>query len=466
MRKKIIIWTGSVLMLAFIIWIAIPKNKVIDQVFTSPVRGDFLVSVVVTGELEAKSAEEINGPTGLRTIGLWSEIKILDMVAEGTLVDSGDFVASLDKTEISSKIKDLESEIEKLQTQLTKTRLDTTLDLRNARDELVNLRYSYEEQQINLDQSKYEAPATQRQAQIELEKRERTYKQTVNNYKLKTKQAEASMQDVEVSLTQSNRKRNQMIEILAMYTVYAPKSGMIIYKRSWRGRKLGIGSTISPWNNVVARLPNLQEMVSKTYVSEIDVRKLNLGQDVEIGVDAFPEKKFTGMVSEIANIGEQLNNSDAKVFEVVVLVNEFDSILRPSMTTKNTIITSSIPDKLFVPLECVHTEDSLTFAYLQKGNRVFKQEIMTGESNDNEIIVHFGLDEKDKLLMNIPEDHENLKILSLEVSEEELKVLEEEKAKRMEESRKKADEVAKKMNEKGKRNKAIPSNGSTIFIMQ
>ncbi|MBT5529390.1 MAG: RND transporter, partial [Cytophagia bacterium] len=111
MRKKIIIWTGSVLLLTFIIWIAIPKNKVIDQVFTSPVRGDFLVSVVVTGELEAKSAEEINGPTGLRTIGLWGEIKILDMVPEGTLVDSGDFVASLDKTEISSKIKDLESEI-------------------------------------------------------------------------------------------------------------------------------------------------------------------------------------------------------------------------------------------------------------------------------------------------------------------------------------------------------------------
>lgn len=465
MNKKILIWSISVLALALIIWIAIPKKKSGDQVVAFPKKGGFIVSVVVTGELEAKSSEEIFGPSGLRTIGLWGEIKVLDMVPEGTVVDSGDFVASLDKTEISSKIKDLESEIEKLETALTKTRLDTTLNLRNSRDELVNLKYSYEEQQINLDQSKYEAPATQRQAQIELEKRKRAYTQAVNNYKLKTKQAEASMQDVQVSLTQSNRKRDQMIDILSMYTVYAPKSGMIIYKRSWRGTKLGIGSSISPWDNVVARLPNLQEMVSKTYVSEIDVRKISLGQEVEIGVDAFPEKKFTGIVTEVANIGEQLNNSDAKVFEVIVLVNEFDSILRPSMTTKNVIITATLPDALFIPLECVHTEDSLTFVYLQKGNRLVKQEVMTGQSNDNEIVIYFGLDEKDKMLMNIPDKSEDLKIIRLDVSPEEIKKVEEENAKRLEESRKKADEVAKKLDTKNKPNKSMPAGGSRVFII-
>src|SRR5690606_2594225 len=101
-------------------------------------------------------------------------------------------------------------------------------------------------------------------------------------------------------------------------------------------------STMSSWDNVVATLPNLNEMISKTYVNEIDISKVKTGQKVQIGVDAFPDRKYTGEVTEVANIGEQMRNSNAKVFEVRIRVNEFDSILRPAMTTKNTIITSVI----------------------------------------------------------------------------------------------------------------------------
>ena len=55
---------------------------------------------------------------------------------------------------------------------------------------------------------------------------------------------------------------------------------------------------------MVATLPNLSKMISKTYINEIDISKVKIGQRVEIGVDAFPEKKFTGEVTEVANIGE------------------------------------------------------------------------------------------------------------------------------------------------------------------
>ncbi len=69
---------------------------------------------------------------------------------------------------------------------------------------------------------------------------------------------------------------------------------MVIYRRGWDGQKQGVGTEISVWDPIVAELPNLKEMKSKTYVNEIDISKVKVKQEVRIGVDAFPDKKFTG----------------------------------------------------------------------------------------------------------------------------------------------------------------------------
>jgi len=124
-------------------------------------------------------------------------------------------------------------------------------------------------------------------------------------------------------------------------------------------------------------------------------------------VDAFPEKEYIGKVFEVANIGEQLPNTDAKVFEVVIKVNGTDPILRPSMTTSNQIVTATFNDVIFLPLEAIHVEDSIPFVYKKNGT---KQVIILGESNENEIIVEQGLKESDRLLLTVPENPEKFKL--------------------------------------------------------
>jgi multidrug efflux pump subunit AcrA (membrane-fusion protein) len=211
------------------------------------------------------------------------------------------------------------------------------------------------------------------------------------------------MQEVEVSLTQEKRNLDQLIAVRDEFIVRAPKSGMVIYKRNWDGSKQGVGSTLNAWDNVVATLPDLSKMISKTYVNEIDISKIKLGQNVRIGIDAFPEKEYTGIVTEVANIGEQLRNSNAKVFEVKIEVNEFDSILRPAMTTKNTIITSVINDVMFIPIEAVQANDSISFVFTGKS----RQQIIPGKSNENEIIVMAGLDAGQEVHLLTPGDPES-----------------------------------------------------------
>ncbi|HNX85484.1 MAG TPA: efflux RND transporter periplasmic adaptor subunit [Bacteroidales bacterium] len=411
-RKKYLYVIAGIALLAVIAYFVFSGNRKNQQIIATVKKGSFPIEVTTTGELIAKSSEKIYGPQALRQIQIW-QVKIQDIIPDGTVVDSGQYVASLDRTEISNKIKDEETNLEKLESQMTKTRLDTSLELRSARDELINLKYSLEEKKITLDQSKYEPPATIRQVQIDLEKSERAYEQAEKNYKLRYQKAVANMQEVSASYNQAKRKLEQMTSVLQEFNVKAPKAGMVIYRRNWDGNKIGIGSTVNAWDNIVAELPDLSEMISKTYVNEIDISKVKAGQAVRIGIDAFPEKKFTGKVTEVANIGEQLQNTNAKVYEVRILVHEFDSILRPAMTTKNTILTNVIDSVLFIPIEAIFNADSVTFVYKKKGSSVTRQQVILGPSNDNEIIVREGVEEADEVLLVPPEKAEKLTLQKL-----------------------------------------------------
>ena len=406
-KRYLFIFAGIIL-LAVVLYFIFAKPEKTGEISVPVNFGSFPIEVTTTGELIAKSSEKIYGPQGLRQIQIW-QVKLQDIIHDGSVVDSGQYVASLDRKEISNRIKDEETNLEKFESQLIKTKLDTSLELRNARDELINLKYNLEEKKIAMDQSKYEPPATIRQVQIDLEKGERAFDQADKNYKLRLEKAVANMQEVTASYNQAQRKLTQMNEVLKAFTITAPKSGMVIYRRNWDGNKMGVGATISAWDNIVAELPDLSEMISKTYVNEIDISKIKLGQSVQIGIDAFPEKKFTGKVIEVANIGEQLQGTNAKVFEVKILVHEFDSILRPAMTTKNTILTATVDSVHFIPLESVFNNDTLTFVYKKNGSQTIRQQIMVGLANDNEIIVKEGLTGGDEILLNAPENNAKLK---------------------------------------------------------
>src|SRR5664279_4889056 len=131
-------------------------------------------------------------------------------------------------------------------------------------------------------------------------------------------------------------------------------------------------------------------MISKVYINEIDISKVKPGQKVNINVDAFPQKAYNGSVLSIANIGEQLPNSDSKMFEVQIRIDGSDPALRPTMTTGNKIIIKTYNDAVYIPTECVQTgSDSIPFVYMKNKT---KEVVVLGESNEKNVIVEKGLE--------------------------------------------------------------------------
>ena len=115
----------------------------------------------------------------------------------------------------------------------------------------------------------------------------------------------------------------------------------------------------------------------------------------------------------VANVGEQRPNADAKVFEVKILLAQADTTLRPGMTTSNAIETNAVKNALFIPLEAVGVEGNTPFVYKRDGAGIAKQQVETGLSNENEIIVAKGLDQDDRVLLTPPTDRDKLEMKTL-----------------------------------------------------
>jgi HlyD family secretion protein len=413
MRNKKLIIIPVLIVIIGALWLILRTESVGPENIKVPVtRGNFRISVFTSGELETQNSENIQGPSGLRTVGLWN-VQISELIPEGTNVKAGDWVATLDRAEISNRLQDRETERERLQSTFIQTRLDTTMELRNARNELLNLEFALEEARIAYEQSSYEPPAAIRQAEINMDKALRAFNQASHNYELRLEQAKARMREVTANLNQVQRRLDQLLEVLNEFVIYAPKDGMVIYRRQWDGSKVTVGSQVSPWDNIVATLPDFSVMMSRTFVNEVDISKVSVNQKAEVVVDAFPDRRFTGVVTEVANIGEQRPNQDARVFEVKIRINESDTIMRPAMTTKNTIITHTEEDVLFVPLEAIHVFDTLTYVFKDQQNRIVRQQVRTGLRNDNQIIIHEGLNEGEMVYLNIPGDPEEFRLIEL-----------------------------------------------------
>ena len=414
MMKKYIWWIVAAIVVFAGVYFGFlrKKSKSGTQLIVNVVQGDFEVLVTVTGELQAKNFENISGPDMRSGVFRITELRIQDMVAEGTIVDSGDFVAELDRSSARNAMLDIVDQIDVAMNRVETMALDTTVQLKGLRDQLLNMTLSVEEAKIRVEQSIFEPPATQRQAQIDADKAERALEQAQAQYGLREQVMRVNMMDATIRLERLERQYHTMQEILSGFTIRAPRNGMVIYRRDRSGQKRRAGSTFGAFDNVVATLPDLSVMISRTYVNEIDISKVRVGQEVRIGVDAFPDKRYTGEVVMVADIGEQLANTDAKVFEVIIEVNESDPIMRPSMTTSNAIEISTMTGVTFVSIDAIYSEDSIPYVYTTSNTR---QVVVLGEANENEIIVEHGLSPGDRVYVSTPENSANWKMVGEEL---------------------------------------------------
>ncbi len=415
--KLLIIIAISVLVLGGVFWMINKKGgDSSSNIEIAVLKGEFESLVYATGQLQASQSVSINVPNELssRQLRIY-EIKVSSIVDEGTVVDSGEYVASLDHSAIAELLVKAKEDLQKALDALDDAKLDTSMNLSNLRDDLLNAKVTVETKQLVAEQSVYESPAVKRQAVLDLERAERDMEQQHRNYELKKKQDEYKVMRAREDLRREQEKVDDINKLFGALEIKAPQAGMVIYSLDRFGKKIKAGSTVSRWAPQITELPDLSSMISKTYINEIDVSKIKKGQFVEVGIDAFPEKKFQGVVTSVANIGQTIPGGDSKVFEVVVKIHGSDPDLRPAMTTMNVIKTATLTDVLYIPQDAIFSNDSTSYVYRIHKREKSRQIIEKGEENENYVVVKQGLEMGDRVLLTTPGDYNSWPLVGEEI---------------------------------------------------
>ncbi|MGD0340102.1 MAG: efflux RND transporter periplasmic adaptor subunit [Bacteroidales bacterium] len=428
--KRTLIITGivaTVIIIGLFVFNKLVSKKEKVSTYVEVNKGLFEVTVANSGSLIAEKSLDVKGPEiastsnqgpeGGRGFGGMgrggnmraADFKILDIVSEGTIVKKGDYIAQLDKTTYDNTLKDELTNLDNYKANLEMKMLDTAVTLSSLRDDIKNQKFVVEEAQITLEQSKYEPPATIREAEISLDQAKRNLEQLVKGYGLQKAEAIADLKQTKRLYSNEVTLVKNLQDFLSKFTITAPAPGIVIYKTDFGGTKRKAGSSINAFDRIVATLPDLTSMISKLYVSEIEVNKVRVGQKVTVTIDAIPGKTLTGKVFTVANIGEVLPNSDAKMFEVQVRIDGTDNQLRPEMTTWNKILIKSINDAVYIPTECVQTgADSIPYVFRKNHTR---QIVVLGDMNEKDIIVKAGLEPGTKIYLVPPAEPTKFKLV-------------------------------------------------------
>ena len=232
--KRILVISGVVAaIIALVVFNKMTSKKGNVNSYAEVKKGLFEITVTNSGELIAEKSIDIKGPEigmgmdqggsrgGGRGFDMHAiDLKIQDIVPEGTIVKEGDYIAQLDRSSYSNTLKDEIENLKTMQNNVDMKILDTAVVLTNQRDDIKNQRYVVEEAEIALQQSKFEPPATIRQAGIALDKAKRTLDQKVKSYSLYVAQSLADLNHQKLHLSRETRLVNDLQEFLSKFTIY------------------------------------------------------------------------------------------------------------------------------------------------------------------------------------------------------------------------------------------------------
>lgn len=161
------------------------------------------------------------------------------------------------------------------------------------------------------------------------------------------------------------------------------------------------GDQASP-GRVAFRLDDLSRLLVDVQVSEIDINRIQIGQDVLLTFDAILATEYRGKVVEVAKTGVAVQG--VVNFAVTVELTNPDELVKPGMTAAVNIIVSELEDVLLIPNRAVRFLNGERVVYTLKNGQLTSVPIVLGASSDvNSELLQGDLQVGDVVVLNPPQ---------------------------------------------------------------
>jgi HlyD family secretion protein len=166
--------------------------------------------------------------------------------------------------------------------------------------------------------------------------------------------AEASLENALAQIRRTEGSLNQARDQLAKTLIYSPIDGSVSALSTEVGER--VAGTGSYGGAEVMRVADLANMEVRVNINENDIVNVKVGDRARVSIDAFPDRKFDGLVKEIgsaARITGQNTQDEVTNFLVKIRILEKDLPLRPGMSANADVETMTMPDVVAVPIQSV-----------------------------------------------------------------------------------------------------------------
>jgi HlyD family secretion protein len=219
---------------------------------------------------------------------------------------------------------------------------------------------------VRIKPDAYQAQLESAQANLEmadagLKKAEADYKRATDLFAKKLiadsdmDLAKANYLSAKGAYDQANASLKQARDTYSKTTIYAPMSGVISQLISELGERVS-GSTFTQGTEIMT-IADLSTMEARVDVGENDVVMVAKGDTARIDVDSYPDRKFVGVVTQIANTAKSTGTGtqdQVTNFEVRIRINTPPGVqFRPGMSVTADIETETHTNVLAVPIQSV-----------------------------------------------------------------------------------------------------------------
>lgn len=355
----------------------------------------FSIEINADGEIEAAESQKIIAPGRRPMMLAW-------LADENTHVNEGDVIARFDAERITRDKNEEEFAVRKLQQDIINSQASQTQEKQDIKSE----QNFIEEEFAFVDRFAIDDLRIYSQLDIIDTLQNRDFLEAKDSFLAwketsVLEQHDSAMSVLDIKKQGHQSKLQQYLSALKQLEVTAPYSGLLVYVKDRRGEKPAVGNTVFP-GSPIAEIPNLENLQARLYVLADDAIDLANGQNVDIQLDAFPNKTFSGELSSVAAFPREIKRGNPiKYYELTASINDQDTtILKPGRKLSATIRVTQPMDTIAVPLQSIIYEQEQSFVYLQTGNEFSKQPVTTGRKNLYFIEITSGLTLNDAIALS------------------------------------------------------------------
>ncbi|MBI5847396.1 MAG: efflux RND transporter periplasmic adaptor subunit [Nitrospirae bacterium] len=352
---------------------------------------DLVISVTGTSTGTIKADNEVR--LSAQRIGRIAKLH----VEEGTRVGAGSSIADFESDEVQQRLLLASAFLQRMNAQLDGLKLGLTSFKADVESNIIKAEAVFDEAEARLKRfQELKDKGFVSQSDLDVVKREHEVAKASSVAARAARQQigarEAEIKAQAAAVEQSQREYNLAKLMLDYSFIKSPIAGIVT------SRPVKIAETV-PVGALIASVVSTDSLYVEAFIDEADAAKIVIGQQVNVTMDAYPEKHMQGEVYLISPVVLG-NKQEARTFEARVRLLDRKILTKPGMSADVEVVVSRKEQVLIIPSQAIVEKNNAKYVYLGNGNKAVFRQIKTGQFNWTYTEVTEGLQEGDIVITN------------------------------------------------------------------